>query len=96
LKKRRKKSGPEKQRFLFMDKILIKSLSCQSSTFTSSHECANQGDQTSFFLNITQYVAQLPFSKLMHILQCGKSSPKVWATFIFFKKPPKENNHPMG
>jgi hypothetical protein len=32
----------------------------------------------------------------MHNINRGKSSPKVWATFLIFKKLPKVNKHPIG
>jgi hypothetical protein len=42
------------------------------------------------------YVAQLTSSKLIHNFNPWKSSPKIYATSVIFKKLPIWNNHPTG
>jgi hypothetical protein len=45
---------------------------------------------------IAQNVAKIHFyKKISDNLNCGKRSPKIWATSVI-KKMPKVNNHSMG
>jgi hypothetical protein len=46
--------------------------------------------------NSTKCGATLIMSKILHLFFGGKSGPEIWATFVIFKRLPKENNHPIG
>jgi hypothetical protein len=54
-----------------------------------------QGDQMSLLKNRPKCSPTNFLTKLMHYLYHGKSSPKLWATFVIFKKTEQSKPSPM-
>jgi hypothetical protein len=56
----------------------------------------HQSDQMNRLKNRPKCIPTPFWSKLMHNLYCGKSSPTIWATSVIFNKLARVNNHTLG